>query len=240
MNRVALVTGGTRGIGRSIVETFYKAGYSVAACYISSDEAAQRLKEDLPGVLTVRCDVKVEEQIKCMVSRVIDEFGHIDALINNAGVASYGLLTELGCEEFDLLCATNLRGPFLCCREVLPSMIRRQSGVIVNISSMWGISGASCEVAYSATKAGIIGFTRALAREMGPSGIRVNCVAPGLVMTDMNRHLSQEDLEALRDETALGRFPSAQDIAQTVLFLCSDAAGSITGQVLCADAGQII
>ena len=175
-----------------------------------------------------------------MFGNITDTFGQPDVLINNAGVSSQQLFTDVTEEEYDRIMDTNLKGPFLCTKEVLPGMIYRKSGCIINISSMWGQVGGSCETIYSASKAGLIGLTKALAKEEGPSGIRVNCIAPGVIDTKMNAMHSEETMQALKEETPLERIGTPQDIANAALFLASDQASFITGQVLGVNGGMII
>ena len=187
MAKVALVTGASRGIGRATAEAFARAGYQVAANYCRSKEQIEQFSAQMEregcAVIPVQADVSDPEQVERMVQAVQQQFGHIDVLVCNAGIARQGLLTDFSPADWRQMMAVNLDGTFYCCRSVLPGMIRRQSGCIITTSSIWGITGASCEVPYSAAKAGIIGLTRALAKEVGPSGIRVNCIAPGVIDT---------------------------------------------------------
>ena len=178
--------------------------------------------------------------VTAAVERVTAEFGHIDLLVNNAGISLSGLLTDLSDADWDRLINTDLSGVFRCCRAVLPGMIRRQSGCIINISSIWGMAGAACEVAYSAAKAGVIGLSRALAKEVGPSGIRVNCIAPGVIDTEMNAHLSPADLAALAEETPLGRIGRPEEVAAAVLFLAGAGGEFLAGQVISPNGGLVI
>ena len=175
-----------------------------------------------------------------MVAQVEREFGQVDVLINNAGVAQQKLFDTVTPEEWRRLFAVNVDGVYHCCKCALPGMLRRHAGVILNVSSMWGIAGASCEVAYSASKAAVIGLTKALAKEVGPSGIRVNCIAPGAVDTEMNAHLSEADLALLREETPLGTLGEAEDVAKLALFLASSAGKFLTGQVISPNGGLVI
>ena len=181
-----------------------------------------------------------EATVANVVKQAIDTFGRIDVLINNAGVASQGLFTDISDIEWNEVLDVNLNGVFNVTQAVLPYMIRQKSGSIINISSMWGQVGASCEVAYSAAKAGVIGLTKALAKEVGPSGVRVNCIAPGLIETGMNQELTLEDVAAIVDVTPLGRIGSTNDVASSALFLASDESSFITGQVLGVNGGYII
>jgi len=239
--RTAVVTGASRGIGRACALLFAQNGYHVIANYRKNTEAAESLSAEITGNgggCTLRqADVSCEDEVKIMMGQVLKDFGRIDALVNNAGIASRRLFQEITAEEWDELFSVNVRGAFLCCKYAVPSMISKKRGSIVNISSVWGVTGASMEVAYSASKAALIGFTRALAKELGPSGIRVNCIAPGVIETDMNGNLSAQDLAALREETPLMRLGTPRDIAESALFFSSEKASFLTGQVLGADGG---
>ena len=241
MRRVALITGGSRGIGAACVRLFAERGYAVVFVYRQRKDAADALVEELLGrgldVSCVRCDVSDVRQVKASVAELLRLHHHIDVLVNNAGVARMGLLTDLSEADWHTVFDTNIGGVFHVTQAVLPGMISRQSGSIVNLSSMWGETGASCEVAYSAAKAAVIGFTRALAKEVGPSGVRVNCVSPGLIDTDMNAELDEAALRALADETPLSRAGTAEEVAQAVLYLAGDGASFITGQVLGVSGG---
>lgn len=237
--KVALVTGASRGIGRAVAEKFASEGYAVAVNYLQSEEQAEELAHRLGG-LAVKADVADGAAVRAMAETVRRELGTIDALVCNAGVAQQGLFTDLTETDWKRLLDVNLSGVFHCCQAVLPGMISRKEGAIVTLSSIWGLVGASCEVAYSACKAGVIGLTKALAKEVGPSGIRVNCVAPGVVDTDMNRQLDRETLQELRAETPLEMLGTPQDIAQAVWFLASPQAQFITGQVLSPNGGFVI
>ena len=236
MAKVALVTGASRGIGRATAEAFARAGYQVAANYCRSKEQIEQFSAQMEregcAVIPVQADVSDPEQVERMVQTVQRQFGHIDVLVCNAGSARQGLLTDFSPADWRQMMAVNLDGTFYCCRSVLPGMIRRQSGCIITTSSIWGIAGASCEVPYSVAKAGIIGLTRALAKEVGPSGIRVNCVAPGVIDTDMNAMHSAETMQELAAETPLGRIGTAAEVADSILYLCTERASFITGQVL--------
>ena len=241
MAKVALVTGASRGIGRTTAEAFARAGYQVAANYCRSKEQIEQFSAQMEwegcAVIPVQADVSDPEQVEWMVQAVQRQFGHIDVLVCNAGIARQGLLTDFSPADWRQMMAVNLDGTFYCCRSVLPGMIRRQSGCIITTSSIWGITGASCEVDYSASKAAVAGLTRALAREVGPSGVRVNCVAPGVIDTDMNGRLTYEEMLALTDEIPLMRLGTAEEAAKAIFFLASEDSAYITGQVLGVDGG---
>ena len=244
MAKVALVTGTSRGIGRATAEAFARAGYQVAANYCRSKEQIEQFSAQMEregcAVIPVQADVSDPEQVERMVQAVQQQFGHIDVLVCNAGIARQGLLTDFSPADWRQMMSVNLDGTFYCCRSVLPGMIRRQSGCIITTSSIWGITGASCEAVYSASKAALIGLTKSLAKELGPSGIQVNCVAPGVVDTKMNAGLTPEELQALRDETPLGVIGTSEDIAQAIWFLASPESDFITGQVLSPNGGFLI
>lgn len=234
--RIALVTGATGDIGAAICRRLAQGGVTVAVGYRREEETARQLAGEIGG-LPVFCDVADPASVRQAVRRVLAEFSRLDILVCNAGVAWRGLLQDMSDEEWRAVMATDLDGVFFCCREVLPQMIRQKSGKILTISSVWGVRGASCEAAYSAAKAGVIGLTRALAQEVGPSGIQVNCLAPGVIATRMNQNLSPQDLAALAEDTPLGRIGTPEEIAQAAEFLCSPAGDFITGQVLGVDGG---
>ena len=236
--RSVLITGGSRGIGRAMVELFAAEGWQVAFTYLRSEREAKALAEKT-GALAIRADAESESEILASVAEAEAAFGGIDCLINNAAISGFSLLTDVSTEEWNRFLRINLTAPFLYARAVLPAMIRKHEGRILNISSMWGLVGASCEVHYSATKAGLIGFTKALAKEVGPSGITVNAIAPGVIETDMNRALSEEDLSALKEETPVGRLGSPMEVARAALFFCSEEAGFITGEILNMSGGFI-
>lgn len=240
MNPTVLITGGSRGIGAETVRKFYHSGYDVAFCYHNAESAAHELLRDLPGVIAIKTDLARPREIDAMSQKVLSAFGHLDVLVLNAGISLQKLLPDTTCEEWDNLFAVNLRSMFLCCRAILPSMIARQSGAIVTVSSMWGQVGASCEAAYSASKAGVIGFTKALAKEVGPSNIRVNCVSPGVIDTEMNSTLSADDIASLREDTPLGQIGTPAQLAQAIYALASPSAAFITGQILGVNGGMVM
>lgn len=234
--KTALITGGSRGIGAACAALFAKNGYRVAVVYRNSTDKAKAVVSGLEGLGSLyRCDIGNSAEVAEMSRKVLDDFGHVDVLVNNAGISRTGLLHEMDDDSWNEILRCNLTGMFYVTRAFLPSMIHEKSGSIVNISSVWGISGASCEVAYSASKAGVIGFTKALAKEVGPSNIRVNCIAPGVIDTEMNSHLSPEDFDSLRDETPLCRIGTPAEVAEAVYSVA--AAGFVTGQVIAVDGG---
>lgn len=243
-HRTVLITGGGRGIGAAAVRTFAQAGYRVALHYHHSEERALTLARELSSeghtVFPVKADLADSRQVREMTDRVLNHFRQLDTLVCNAGVSWNGLLCDMTDEEWARLRGVDLDGVLFCCREVYRHMVGRKSGRILTVSSMWGRSGASCEAAYSAAKAGVIGLTKALAQELGPSGITVNCVAPGVIDTEMNAHLSAQDLRYLAEETPLCRLGTPEEVARALLFLASPEADFITGQVLGVDGGFLL
>lgn len=234
--KTALVTGGAGGIGSAVCRALAADGVTVCVGYRTRGSEAAALADEIGGA-ALFCDVADPGSVRKSVDNVLEKFCQLDILVCNAGVAYQGLLQEMTDGAWREVMAADLDGVFHCCRGALPAMIRAQRGKIVTISSMWGLRGASCEAAYAAAKAGVVGLTRSLAREVGPSGITVNCVAPGVIDTPMNGHLEPQDLRALAEDTPLGRLGTPEDVAAAVAFLCSDAAGFITGQVLGVDGG---
>lgn len=237
--KTVLITGGSRGIGRAMVELFSKNGYQVAFTYKSSETEAKSLAES-SGALAIHADSAKEPEVLSAVETAVKSFGKIDCLINNAGISAFSLFTDITLEEWNNMLATNLTGAFLYSKAVIPGMVSRKSGRIINITSMWGLVGSSCEVHYSTAKAGLIGMTKALAKELGPSGITVNAIAPGVIRTDMNKMISSEDMETLREETPLMRIGEPCDVASAALFLASEDASFITGDVLNVSGGYVI
>ena len=232
--KIALITGASRGIGRSIAKTFASAGYHVFAVAKTSHAALISLQEEL-GCTPILADVSDPDQVTSLYNKIHQNCDHIDVLVNNAGISHIGLLQDMSTEEWDRVINTNLRSAFLCSKQALPNMIRRQSGCIINISSMWGQRGASCEVAYSASKGGLNAFTKALAQEVAPCGIRVNAIACGAIDTDMNRFLSSEERAELEEGIGLGRFGTPQEVADLALYLASEKSTYLTGQVITLD-----
>lgn len=238
--RVALVTGASRGIGAAIAKELSRQGYAVAVHYNRSAQAAQALAQQLPGAIALQADMADAQAVEAMVEKAAQHYGRIDVLVNNAGVALWKLAMDTTVQEWDELFSVNVRGAFAATRAVLPHMVAAQGGSIVNVSSMWGQVGASCEVAYSASKAAIIGMTKALAKEMGGAGIRVNCVCPGVIDTDMIAGFDQQAIDELAEETPLGRIGKPEDVAKTVAFLAGEQAAFVTGQVLGVNGGFVI
>ena len=234
-----LITGGSRGIGRAMVESFSRAGHRVAFTYKTSRDEAESLSLST-GALAIMADSASEEQINFAVCKAREFFGDVDCLVNNAAVCHFSLLTDLSLTDWNDLMSVNLTASFLYSRAVIPDMVRKKQGRIINITSMWGQTGASCEVAYSTAKAGLIGFTKALAKELGPSGITVNAIAPGVILTDMNKALSDDILSSLAEETPLMRNGRPEEVAACAMYLASRDAGFVTGQVLGVNGGYYI
>ncbi len=238
--KTVLVTGGSRGIGKSIAIKFAKEGYNVVLNYSKSEEAANKIASEYPNIRIFKADISNKKEVSQMIDYAISEFKHIDILVNNAGISSTGLLQDLEEEELNRLFAVNVYGTIYTTQCVLEDMLSRHEGKIINISSVWGMVGASNEVAYSASKAAIIGFTKALAKEVGPSNIHVNCVAPGIIMTDMVQDYTVEEFDDIRSNIPLDRIGSTDDIANIVHFLASKEADYITGQVISPNGGWVI
>ncbi|MDD4310902.1 MAG: 3-oxoacyl-ACP reductase FabG [Eubacteriales bacterium] len=245
MKHTVLVTGSSRGIGAGIARRFAEDGHRVAIHYRAGEAQARALYDELANagyrVMLVSGDITDEKQCKTIAAAVRSTFGFIDVLVNNAGVAlPTQLVTDTSLSDWNRVMETNVSGMFLMTNAVLPEMVSQKRGSIVNISSMWGVIGGSCEVAYSASKAAVIGYTKALAKEVAPSGIRVNCVSPGFVLTDMTRCFDEDVIADICEETPLLRVGTPEDIASAVRFLASEDASFITGQVLCVDGGRCI
>ncbi len=251
--KTMLITGSSRGIGAEIARLAFLSGeYNVIINYNKNLALANKLKTELENisqmnpqktfgkVITFGADVSKELDVNQMFANAENHFGTVDILVNNAAISSFSLFTDLTYEEWNNTMSTNVGSVFLCSKRALKNMIRKKSGKIINISSVWGICGSSCEVHYSASKAAIIGLTKALAKEVGPSGITVNCIAPGVINTDMNASLSPEALNALCQETPLGKIGACADIAKTVLFLAGTGGDFITGQVISPNGGLVI
>lgn len=237
--RKVIITGGSRGIGAACVRAFSDAGDRVAFIYKSNDEAAEKLASET-GAFAVKSDISNGEGARAAMSAAMSELCGVDVLVNNAGISYIGLFSDMTDEEYRRIMATDLDSAVYCTRAVVDTMVRQKSGSIICVSSMWGQVGASCEVAYSTAKAALIGFTKALAKELGPSGINVNCVAPGVIATEMNAELGDDVLLELADETPLCRIGSASEVADAIMYLASDAASFITGQVLAVNGGIIV
>ncbi|MBQ6825485.1 MAG: 3-oxoacyl-ACP reductase FabG [Clostridia bacterium] len=244
MSKTVIVTGASKGIGAATAILFAQKGYNVVINYNESYESASLLCNSLTAngysVMMQKANVANKLEVDLMVKETLYKYGSLDILVNNAGVAFQGLTSETDEIDFDRIIDVNLKGVFNCCKAVIPSMVSRQSGKIINISSMWGQVGASCEVAYSASKAGVIGLTKALAKELAPSGITVNAIAPGLIETNMNSNLTIEELSDFVSTIPLGRMGSADEIAAAIEFLASDKADYITGQVLGVNGGLVV
>ncbi len=237
------ITGGSGGIGSAIAKLLSENGLGVAIGYNSAEKTAEYLAAEINRAggraVAVRCNVADAFSVESAVCHTVEHLGELDALVNCAGISYIGLMSEMSLAEWENIVRVNLTGAFLCTKAVLPNMIREHRGSIVNIASMWGEVGASCEVAYSATKAGLIGFTKALASELAPSGIRVNCVSPGLIDTPMNK-LSGAELAMLYEEIPMGRSGTAREIAEAVEFLISEKSAYITGQVISVNGGMVM
>lgn len=240
----AFVSGASRGIGRAVSLKLASLGYDLALNYQNNHAAAQNVCTEAQKygvkVLLLPADIADEQAVKAMFKQITATFGGIDVLVNNAGIAEQLLFQDITYEKWRRMFAVTADGAFFTIQNALPFMLKQKNGRIINISSMWGEVGASCEVHYSAAKGTLIAMTKALAKELGPSGITVNCIAPGVIDTDMNKNLTAEDLAELSAETPLGRLGTAEDIACAVAFLASAQAGFITGQVIGVNGGFII
>lgn len=242
--KTALVTGGSRGIGAATALELARAGYAVAVNYRENAEKAAGIVKSIASsggrAMAVSADISNSAAVARMFEEIRAQFGGVDLLVNNAGVSYIGLFQDMSDADINRLISVNLVGAMLCSREAAKDMLRQKSGVIINVASMWGEVGASCEAVYSAAKAGLIGFTKALAKELGPSGIRVNCVSPGVIRTDMISELTEDVIAELREDTPLLRIGTPEDVAQAIAFLASERASFITGQTLPVNGGIII
>ena len=231
VNKVVVVTGSSRGIGANIVKTLAKKGYRVILNYNKSENYAQNVQKELINVDIFKADVSKKAEAVSLINFAIEKYGKIDVLINNAGISQSKLFTDLTDEDWNNIINSNLNSAFFCSREAAKNMIHNKSGLIINISSIWGITGASCEVVYSTTKGGLNLFTKSLAKEVAPFGIRVNAIAPGVINTEMNSFLSEEE------EIPMGRFGNGDEVANTVVFLCQNDISYLTGQIIKIDGG---
>jgi len=241
--KVALITGASKGIGRAIAIEFTMQGASVVINYSTDDEGAKETLEEVENAngygIIIKGDISSFQNCKIIVEEVLQVMGKIDILVNNAGISQIGLFMDATEDEIEKIISTNLLGAMYLTNQVLKDMISRKSGNIINISSMWGDVGASCEVLYSAAKGGLNSFTKALAKEVAPSNIRVNAISPGVINTKMNSFLGEEEKKALEEEIPLGRFGEPSEIGKIAVFLCSEASSYITGQIIRADGGFI-
>ena len=231
--KTVLVTGASRGIGHAVASAFLDQNDMVFVCCHSSLESMKDLTQR--GALPFLADVSKEEEVKALFDFIYQKTTHLDVLVNNAGISIVGLIQDLSVSDFDRLMAVNLRSAFLCCKAAIPCMIHQKKGCIINISSMWGDKGASCEAAYSASKGGLNGLTRALAKELAPSGIRVNAIACGAIDTEMNSFLSAQERADLEESIGMGRFGKPSEVADLVLYLSSDKSSYLTGDVITLD-----
>lgn len=242
--KTVLITGAGTGIGKACANLFAIRGCNVAINYNKSETEALALEKSLIGAglsaKAFRCDITKKHEVEKMFGEINNRFGNVDVLVNNSGIAQQKLFTDISEDDFDRMFDVNVKGMFLCSQIAVEQMLKKHSGSIINISSMWGQIGASCEVHYSASKAAVIGFTKALAKELGPSGIRVNCICPGIIETKMNTNLGQETMKELAEETPLGRLGDVDDVAKAVLFFASEKSDFITGQVLGVNGGFVI
>lgn len=242
--KTVVVTGASKGIGRKTAEVLGVNGFNVVVNYNKSEEKAKEVKKyiiDNGGSAEIyKADVKDYEESKRLIDFSIEKYGAIDVLINNAGISQIKLFTDISKEEWDEMIGVSLNGIFNCSQNAVKYMVSNKSGKIINISSIWGIEGSSCEVHYSTVKAGIIGFTKSLAKELGPSNIQVNCVAPGIILTDMMNGFTDEEMTLMKDEIPLQRFGEADDVVNVIEFFASEKSDYITGQVISPNGGVLI
>lgn len=239
--KTVVITGSSRGIGAATAKLFAENGFNVCVNYFHSEKAAKELTASLPSAVAVKADISKKADAVALIEAATETFGHVDVLVNNAGIAlPPQLVTDVSDADYDRVFDINMKGVHNTVSAVLPQMVNRKSGNIVNISSLWGVVGGSCETIYTASKAAVIGYTKALAKELGPSGIRVNCVAPGFIRTEMNARFSEEEIASFAEETPLCRVGDPQDVAKAVFFLATDMSDFITGQTLCVDGGRSV
>ena len=241
MGKTVLITGSSRGIGAETAKLFARSGYNVVINYNHSEEEAialfNELRFDGLSVILCKADISLEFEAELMFDKITDKFGGVDILVNNAGISEQKLFIDLSEHDWDRMFDNNLKGLYNCTHAALPYMINQRYGKIINISSVWGLMGASMEISYSTTKAAIIGFSKALAKEYGPSNINVNCITPGVIDTDMNKHLDKDAMKALLDDIPLMRIGKSKEVAELILFFASEKANYITGQTISIDGG---
>lgn len=244
VKKTVLITGGAKGIGSAMAKKFASQGYNVLINYCSSEKKAYDLVEELKkkgySAKAVQADVSEKQEVKALFDACLNTFGSIDVLINNAGIAQEKLFLDITESDWDQMMGVHLKGAFFCAQSALRIMLPEKKGKIINISSVWGLVGASCEVHYSVAKSGLIGLTKALAKELGPSGIQVNCIAPGVISTQMLSQYTDEDIKILKDQTPLGKIGTPEDIASLALYLASKGGDFITGQVISPNGGFVI
>lgn len=237
--KTVIVTGGSRGIGAAIVEELASNNYNIVLNYNNSEQSAKQIQNELKengiNIEIFKADVSKRDEVKELIDFTIKKYNNIDVLINNAGIDQIKLFMDTTDEDWKNIIQTNLTSVFYCSQEVLKNMIHNKNGCIINISSIWGITGASCEVAYSASKAAIDGMTKALAKEMGPSNIRINSIAPGFVETDMNKNIPEEEIEEIKNEIPLGRISKPEEITKSIKWLIEDE--YVTGQIISVNGG---
>ena len=235
---VILITGASRGIGKEIARRLAQDGNAVIVNYNKSEEQAQKLQQENPNIEIYKADVSQREEVHKMIENILNKYGKIDVLVNNAGISESKVFTDVTDEDWNKIINTNLYSAFCVTQEVLPNMIHNKKGCIINISSVWGIVGASCETIYSIAKAGVDGMTKSLAKELGPSNIRVNSIAPGIIDTDMNKKLTSNDIKNIEEEIQLGKIGKTIDIARCVKWILEDE--YTTGQIISVNGGWVI